>query len=86
MHDHDWIIEVCNDLKDYARKHHLNHLVPGLDNALNAARHDVLLQSSRSAHEPIRDCAILGGSIGLCQHSREGTDDAEKGFTARHQW
>ena len=73
MHDHHWIIEVCKDLKDYAKKHHLTQLVPGLDNALNAARHDVLLQSSRSAHEPILDCAILGSSIGLCQHKGKDT-------------
>ena len=68
MQEHDWIFEVCEDLKKYAKKHHLAHLVSGLDDALNAARHDVLLRSTRSVHEPIRDCAILGRTIGICQH------------------
>ena len=85
MHDHDWIVEVCEDLKKYAKKHHLNHLMPGLDDALIAAKHDVLLRSSMSRNEPIRNCAILGSTFGLFAHSKRDLDEPRESFSARRQ-
>ena len=68
MHKHDWIIEVCQDLKTYARKQKLTHLEDQLNTALNAARHEILLSDVDEAHHFARDCAVLGSAIGLCNH------------------
>ena len=54
MQKHGWIIEVCEDLKKYAKKHNLAYLEGQLDTALTAAKHDALLarrlQSSSYRH------------------------------------
>lgn len=85
MQKHDWIIEVCEDLKQYARNHHLGHLVPGLEDAVNAARHDVLLNSSKAVHTPISDCAVLGSAVGICRHSRRSADGTTERVIVRSQ-
>lgn len=72
MQKHDWIIEVCEDLKRCAKKHNLAHLERDLDSALTSAKHDVFLARVDTAHHTIRDCAVLGASIGVCNH--QGTD------------
>jgi len=85
MQDHNWILEVCEDLKKYAKKHHLHHLVSGLDDALGAAKHDLLLRTSRSDHEPLKSCAVLGGASRFRKQVRRDADGTQKGFTTRCQ-
>ena len=85
MQKQDWIIEACEDLKKYAQKHHLSHLVQGLDEALDAARHDALLQSSGALQEPARSCSVLVNSIGFCKHSSKVSDDRGDSFTCGYQ-
>lgn len=82
MHDHVWIVEVCQDLKAYAREHQMVHLESELDDAIDAARHDVFLHSLVLGHETVRDCAVLGRSIGFCQHTTDDADDTGTSFSA----
>lgn len=63
MKEHEWIVEVCEDLKAYALEHQLWHLVSGLDATLNAARLEILLRSSGSARNQVTDYAVLGSIL-----------------------
>ena len=77
MQKHDWIIDVCEDLKRYAQEHNLAHLEGHLNAALTAAKHDVLLANVDALHNATRDCAVLGGSIGVCSHQGAGSHAAK---------
>lgn len=76
MQKHDWIIEVCEDLKRYAEKHSLAHLEGQLNAALVAAKRDGLLACVDAVHHATRDCAVLGASIGVCNHPGTEVDPA----------
>ena len=85
MKQHDWIIEVCEDLKSYAKEHNLAHLEAQLNTALTAARHDVLLARVDAVHHETSNCAVLGAHIGVCNHQGTGTRDIEDHAVARRQ-
>jgi len=72
MQEHDWIIEVCEDLKSYAKKHNLADLEAQLNTALTAAHHDVLLARVDAIHHATRDSAVLDARIAVCTH--QGTE------------
>lgn len=85
MQKHDWIIEVCEDLKNYAKKHNLAHLETQLNTALTAAKHEVLLADLDISHHRARDCSVLGVGVGLCSHQREGTHETKRRAPVRCQ-
>ncbi|WP_299146637.1 hypothetical protein [uncultured Tateyamaria sp.] len=72
MYEHDWIIEVCEDLRAYARKHNLAHLEAKLNTALTAAQHEALLARVDAQHQASKECAMYGARIGLWTH--KGTE------------
>ena len=85
MQKHGWIIEVCEDLKKYAKKHNLAYLEGQLDTALTAAKHDALLARVDTVHHAKRDCAVLGANIGVCNHQGTDIHDTERYDTVRCQ-
>lgn len=85
MQKHNWIIEVCEDLKSYAKKHNLAHLETQLNTALTAAKHEVLLADLDIAHHRVRDCSVIGAGIGLCNHQRERTHETKRRAPVRCQ-
>lgn len=85
MQEHDWIIEVCEDLQKYAKDHNMRHLQDQLKTALNAAKHDVLLAKVDAAHHSVADCAVLGSTIGICRHQRSCTQDHQTYALSRCQ-
>lgn len=72
MYEHEWIIEVCEDLRAYAKKHNLDHLEVKLNNALIAAQHETLLARVDALHKATEDCAEYADRIGLWTH--QGTE------------
>lgn len=68
MKNHDWIIEVCEDLRRYAKDHNLGHLQDQMDTALTVAKHEIPLAHVDAIHDAARDCALLGKTIGICNH------------------
>lgn len=75
MQKHDWIIEVCVDLRNYAIEHNLVHLETHLNTAVIAAQHDVLLAGVDAVHHATRDCSALGAHIGICNHQDTGNKE-----------
>ncbi len=63
MPKHDWIVEVCADLLNYAKNHQMQHLEKDLRRALVSAQHDMLLASVDAVHDNDHgDYAVLGSS------------------------
>lgn len=85
MHEHDWIIEVCEDLRAYARKHNLDHLEAKLNTALTAAQHEALLAQMDAQHQATEDCEEYGARIGLWTHHGTEIQNTQRHANDRRQ-
>ncbi|WP_415400790.1 hypothetical protein [Tateyamaria sp. SN3-11] len=70
MQRHNWLIEVCQDLKDYAMHNDLEHLEDQLQRAIGAAKHDLLLAALDISQERTSNVIVLEPSIAV-YHEQE---------------
>lgn len=65
MQDHNWLLEVCQDLIDYAMNNEMHHLEDQLQSAVVAAQHDILLAALDTHQERTNNVVILAHNIGF---------------------
>ena len=85
MKNHDWIIEVCEDLKRYAKDHNLGHLTDQMDTALTVAKHEISLVRVDAIHNAARECESLGTTIGIRNHQGRTRRELQKHVSNRCQ-
>ncbi len=83
MQSHDWILEVCEDLVAYAKKHELHHLECTLGRAVASVKHDLLLATINADHDKGGTFAIIGTAMNVPKE-KETSENRVRAHTPRY--
>ncbi|WP_299751750.1 hypothetical protein [uncultured Tateyamaria sp.] len=74
MQKHDWLIEVCDELIQYAMNNRLQHFEDQLQRAIIAAKHDMLLAALGTSYDGEDNVVVLKPALTVHQRGMTLSD------------